>query len=164
MIHAKDDGNTLLHFASRVGNMLLIRRLQRGPKDRHSLMHQRLVWFYLRIRPILQLVIDWIGKHPLIIIVFPSIWLFIRYKPFWKDVDVVAQLIAAPGSLNILHCPPIYSFLARLPFWLTDTLTHGTAPPIFSEQHPSLLAVRALIFFQHVGLWFALRYLLFSVG
>ena len=164
MIHAKDDGNTLLHFASRVGNMLLIRRLQRGPKDRHSLMHQRLVWFYLRIRPILQLVIDWIGKHPLIIIVFPSIWLFIRYKPFWKDVDVVAQLIAAPGSLNILHCPPIYSFLARVPFWLTDTLTHGTAPPIFSEQHPSLLAVRALIFFQHVGLWFALRYLLFSVG
>jgi len=127
-------------------------------------MHQRLLWFYLRIRPILELVIDWIGKHPLIIIVFPSIWLFIRYKPFWKDVDVVAQLIAAPGSLNILHCPPIYCFLARLPFWLTDTLTHGTAPPIFSEQHPSLLAVRALIFFQHVGLWFALRYLLFSVG
>ena len=99
MIHAKDDGYTLLHFASRVGNMLLIRRLQRGPKDRHSLMHQRLLWFYLRIRPILELVIDWIGKHPLIIIVFPSIWLFIRYKPFWKDVDVVAQLIVAPGSL-----------------------------------------------------------------
>jgi ankyrin repeat protein len=33
MIHAKDDGNTLLHFASRVGNMLLIRRLLRQGDD-----------------------------------------------------------------------------------------------------------------------------------
>ena len=33
MIHAKDDGNTLLHFASRVGNMLLIRRLLQQGED-----------------------------------------------------------------------------------------------------------------------------------
>lgn len=134
-----------------------------GIKDRRSQMHQQLLWFYLRIRRILELAIEWIGKHPLVIIVFPSIWLFIRYEPFWKDVDVVAQLIAAPGSLNILHSPPIYCFLARLPFWLTDTLIQGAAPSIFTEQHPSLLAVRVLIFFQHIGLWLALRYLLFSV-
>jgi ankyrin repeat protein len=33
MIHAKDDGNTLLHFASRVGYMLLIRRLLQQGED-----------------------------------------------------------------------------------------------------------------------------------
>ena len=126
-------------------------------------MHQQLLRFCSRFRQILRLAIEWIGRHPSVIIVFPSIWLFIHYKPFWKDVDVVTQLITAPGSLNILHSPPIYCFLARLPFWLTDTLSQGSASPIFAEQHPSLLAVWALILSQHIGLWFALRYLLFSV-
>jgi hypothetical protein len=126
-------------------------------------MHQQLLRFYLRFRQILKLAIESIGRHPSVIIVFPSIWLFIHYKPFWKDVDVVTQLITAPGSLNILHSPPIYCFLARLPFWLTDTLGRGAASPIFAEQHPSLLAVWMLILSQHIGLWLALRYLLFSV-
>ena len=126
-------------------------------------MHQQLQSFCSQVRRLLEPAIEWIGKHPLVIIVLPSLWLFIRYRPFWKDVDVVTQLITAPGSLNILHCPPIYCFLARIPFWLTDTLTQGAAPAIFSEQQPSLLAVRVLIFFQHIGLWLALRYLLFSV-
>jgi hypothetical protein len=126
-------------------------------------MHYQLLGFYSRFRQILKLAMESIGRHPSVIIVFPSIWLFIHYKPFWKDVDVVTQLIIAPGSLNILHSPPIYCFLARLPFWLTDTLGQGAASPIFAEQHPSLLAVWALIFSQHIGLWLALRYLLFSV-
>ena len=33
MIHAKDDGNTVLHFACRVGNVFLIRRLLRCGQD-----------------------------------------------------------------------------------------------------------------------------------
>ena len=33
MIHAKDDGNTLLHFASRLGDILLIRKLLRQGED-----------------------------------------------------------------------------------------------------------------------------------
>ena len=33
MIHAKDDGNTLLHFASRVGNIFLIRKLLQQGED-----------------------------------------------------------------------------------------------------------------------------------
>ena len=126
-------------------------------------MHQQLTGFYSRFRQIFKLAIERVGRHPSVIIVFPSIWLFIHYKPFWKDVDVVTQLITAPGSLNILHSPPIYCFLARLPFWLTDTLRQGAASPILAEQHPSLLAVWVLILFQHIGLWLALRYLLFSV-
>jgi hypothetical protein len=126
-------------------------------------MHQQLLRFYSQFRQILKLGTEWIGRHPSVIIIFPSIWLVIHYKPFWKDVDVVAQLITPPGSLNILHCPPIYCFLARVPFWLTDTLKQGAASPIFAEQHPSLLAVWVLILSQHIGLWLALRYLLFSV-
>jgi hypothetical protein len=111
-------------------------------------------------RVVFQRVEDFVNHHPAgLVLPYPDDE---RAKAF--PLRAQKKLIAAPGSLNILHSPPIYSFLARLPFWLTDTLTHGTAPPIFSEQHPSLLAIRALIFFQHVGLWFALRYLLFSVG
>ena len=33
MTHGKEDGNTLLHFASRVGNTLLIRKLLREGED-----------------------------------------------------------------------------------------------------------------------------------
>ena len=33
MIHAKDDGNTVLHFACRVDNVFLIRRLLRQGED-----------------------------------------------------------------------------------------------------------------------------------
>ena len=33
MIHSRDDGNTLLHFASRVGNILLIRKLLQQGED-----------------------------------------------------------------------------------------------------------------------------------
>jgi ankyrin repeat protein len=37
MTHGKEDGNTLLHFASRVGNMLLIREpLRRGENARNK--------------------------------------------------------------------------------------------------------------------------------
>lgn len=112
---------------------------------------------------ILRRALEWLGRHPCAAIVLPSIWLFFRYHPFWKDVDAVAQLLAPPGSLNVLHFPPIYCFLARVPFWVSDLLTRGSPPAIFSEQEPSLFAVQSLVFCQHLGLWVCLRYLLFSV-
>ncbi|HZC35795.1 MAG TPA: hypothetical protein VE242_09290 [Chthoniobacterales bacterium] len=127
-------------------------------------MRQKLLSVFSPVRRILELVLESVGRHPLAVIPLPSIWLLIRYQPFWKDVDVQTQLLTAAGSLNILHSPPIYCFLARLPFWLTDTLIHGIAAPIFGQQYPSLPAVWVLILFQHLALWAALRYLLFSVG
>ena len=36
MIHAKDDGNTVLHFACRLGDLLLIRRLLRNGDDTNA--------------------------------------------------------------------------------------------------------------------------------
>jgi hypothetical protein len=112
---------------------------------------------------VLRGALEWIGRHPCAVIVLPSIWLLVRYQPFWKDVDAVAQVLAAPGAYNVLHFPPIYCFLARIPFWVSDLLTRGAAPAIFSEQKPSLFAVQILVFCQHLGLWLCLRYLLFSV-
>jgi ankyrin repeat protein len=46
MIHAKDDGNTLLHFASRAGNILLIRKLLQQGEDINAKNAARLWWSY----------------------------------------------------------------------------------------------------------------------
>ena len=108
-------------------------------------------------------IFEFIGRHPTWILVLPSIWMFWRFLPFWKDVDAFHQLISPAWEANILHFPPIYCFGARLPFWLADKLISGSAPSIFDEQHPSLPAVLALIILQHAGLLVALRYFLFSV-
>jgi len=108
-------------------------------------------------------IIEFIGRHPTWILALPSSWMFWRFLPFWKDVDAFHQLISPAWPVNILHCPPIYCFGARLPFWLVDKLISGSAPSIFGEQHPSLAAVLALLILQHGGLWAGLRYFLFSV-
>ena len=111
----------------------------------------------------LQLAIEFIGRHPLTVLILPSIWFFILYLPFWKSTDVVCELGSKFDSENILLVPPVYCVLGRIPFWLTDALLLGSAPSIFSYQHPSLPAVYALIVCQHVGLWFALRYFVVAV-
>ena len=108
-------------------------------------------------------ILEFVGRHPTWILVLPSIWMFWRFLPFWKDVDAFHQLISPAWGANILHFPPIYCFGARLPFWLADKLISGSAPSIFDEQHPSLAAVLALLVLQHAGLWAALRYFLFSI-
>ena len=107
--------------------------------------------------------LDSAGRHPTPPLVLPSIWMFWRFLPFWKDVDVVSQLLWPANESNILHAPPIYSFLGRVPFWLTDKFLSGRGPSIFAEQHPTLTAVYTLVILQHVLLWTALRYFLFSL-
>jgi porin len=121
-------------------------------------MKQGIASFICRVRRVLDPGIVWIGEHPLVILLVPSIWLLSQYLPVWKDLDVVARLLAAPSAINILHAPPICSLLARVPFWLIETLTLGTAPAIFAEQHPSMLAVQGLILLQHAALWIALLF------
>jgi hypothetical protein len=106
---------------------------------------------------------EFIGRHPTWVLVLPSIWIFGRFLPFWKDVDAVHQLISPAWDANILHFPPIYCFGARLPFWLTEILISGSAPNIFDAQHPPFAAVFTLVILQHAGVWAALRYFLFSL-
>jgi hypothetical protein len=109
------------------------------------------------------LIFQLVGRHPTWILVLPSVWVFLRFSPFWKDIDAFHQLLSAAWAGNILHYPPIYCFGARIPFWLADTLISGRAPSIYQEQHPSLAAVLALLVLQHASLWASLRYFLFSV-
>jgi hypothetical protein len=116
-----------------------------------------------RIGRVLFLALELVGRHPLPVLMLPSLWFFIFYLPFWKSSDVLCQLSDRFTSENILLVPPIYCLLGRIPFWLTDTLLRGSSPEIFSSQHPSLPAIYALILCQHAGLWFALRYFITSV-
>jgi hypothetical protein len=104
-----------------------------------------------------------VGRHPLFILILPSLWFFAFYLPFWKDIDALDELVWGFTEMNVLLAPPLYCVLARIPFWITDTLLHGWSPGILSQQHPSLAAVYALVFCQHVGLWFSLRYFIFSL-
>jgi hypothetical protein len=103
-----------------------------------------------------------IGRHPLPLLILPSVWFFTFYLPFWKSSDVLCQLGASFSADNVLLVPPIYCLLGRLPFWATDTLVAGTSPDLFSLQHPSLGAVYTLIVCQHISLWLALWY--FTIG
>jgi hypothetical protein len=116
-----------------------------------------------QIGRVLFLALELVGRHPLPVLVLPSLWFFLFYLPFWKSSDVLCQLGDRFTSENILLVPPIYCLLGRIPFWLTDTLLRGSSPDIFSSQHPSLAAVYALILCQHAALWFALRYFILSV-
>jgi hypothetical protein len=108
-------------------------------------------------------VLAFIGRHPTPVLVLPSLWFLVRYLPFWKDIDATVQLIAPAYDDNLLHFPPIYSFLGRIPFLIIDSLLSGHAPGIFERQHPSLVAVYGLIVLQHVALWIALRYFLLAL-
>jgi hypothetical protein len=111
----------------------------------------------------LSLALGLIGRHPLPVLMLPSVWFFTFYLPFWKSSDVLCQLGDSFSSENILLVPPIYCLLGRVPFWLTDTLLLGSSPSVFSSQHPSLTAVYALIVCQHAGLWLALRFFVVAV-
>ena len=108
-------------------------------------------------------VLAFIGRHPTLVLILPSLWYLLRYLPFWKDIDATVQLIAPAYDDNILHFPPIYSFLGRIPFLIIDSLLSGHAPGIFERQHPSLVAVYGLIGLQHVALWIALRYFVLAL-
>jgi hypothetical protein len=107
-------------------------------------------------------VLAFIGRHPMPILALPSLWFLARYLPFWKDIDATVQLIASVYDDNLLHFPPVYSFLGRVPFFVIDSILGGHAPGIFERQHPSLAAVYGLVVLQHAGLWLALRYFIFS--
>jgi hypothetical protein len=95
----------------------------------------------------------WVGRHPLAILVLPSLWFFVFYLPFWKDIDVLDELVWGFTEMNILLAPPLYCVLGRIPFWIADTVLQGSSPSILSSQHPSLAAVYFLVLCQHVGLW-----------
>jgi hypothetical protein len=62
------------------------------------------------------------GRWPIIVLAIPSFYLLSSYPPLWKDTDALVQLTFPPGDGNILHFPPLYCFLGRIPFAVTSRL------------------------------------------
>ena len=114
-----------------------------------------------RIQGALRAIIIFLGKWPAIILSFPSIYLLSSYPPLWKDIDANGQLLSPASELNILHFPPIYSFLGRIPFVLTTWFSEGGGrpfPSVFDQQMPPLAGFYFLVVIQHLLLIAALTY------
>jgi hypothetical protein len=113
-----------------------------------------------RIRA-LRPIITFLGRWPAIILSFPSIYLLSSYPPLWKDIDANSQLLGPASDLNILHFPPVYSFLGRIPFALTTWWSEGGRSPfpsLFDQQMPPLAGFYFLVVIQHLLLIAALTY------
>jgi hypothetical protein len=108
-----------------------------------------------------------IGEWPAIILSIPSVYLLSSYAPLWKDVDALGQLAIPASDLNILHFPPVYCFLGRIPFaitsWLAGAGGHGTVQSLFEQQMPSLMGIYLLVVIQHILLIAALTYTVLSL-
>ena len=107
------------------------------------------------------------GKWPAIILSIPSVYLLSSYAPLWKDIDAHGQLVLPACDLNILHFPPVYCFLGRIPFaiasWLAGAGGHWTVQSLFEQQVPSLMGIYLLVVSQHILLIAALTYTVLSL-
>src|SRR5208283_3424173 len=107
------------------------------------------------------------GRYPPIVLSIPSIYLLIFYPPLWKDIDAVCQLIFPADDMNILHFPPIYCFLGRIPFLIAGRVaehgSHNSLPSLFGPQQPSLAGIYLLVVTQHLALIAALTYTVVSL-
>jgi len=94
------------------------------------------------------------------ILASPSLYFLIFVPPLWRDYDGFVQIATKIGFLTVLHFPPFYCFVARIPLFV-GSLLDGTAfssglainPPILTDtglilllllQH--LLLVCSLVF------------------
>jgi len=114
-----------------------------------------------RIQRALRAVVAFLGKRPAIILSLPSIYLLSSYPPLWKDIDANGQLLRPVSELNILHFPPVYSLLGRVPFALTTWFSEGgrrPVPSLFDPQTPPLAGFYLLVIIQHLLLIVALAY------
>jgi hypothetical protein len=125
-----------------------------------------LVWSR-RLRVALGSIVALFGKWPAIILSVPSIYLLSSYPPLWKDVDAIAQLTLPASSANILHFPPTYCFLGRIPFaiasWMTAPADLQPFRSLFDQQEPSLAGIYLLIVLQHIALIASLTYTVTSL-
>ena len=104
------------------------------------------------------------SRYPAIILAIPSAYLLVTFPPLWKDVDAICQLTLKAGVLNILHFPPLYCFLGRIPFILAAILSGQPVHGIFAEQTPTLLGIYLLVIGQHVALVASLTYAVIAIA
>jgi hypothetical protein len=84
----------------------------------------------------------------------PSVYLFCRVPPLWRDSDGFYQVATKFEFLTVLHWPPLYCFCARIPFLLASVLDGSLFHSGFSFNWPRVtdLGVYLLLFFQHLFL------------
>jgi hypothetical protein len=104
------------------------------------------------------------SRYPAIILAIPSAYLLVAFPPLWKDVDAICQLTLKAGVLNILHFPPVYCFLGRIPFIVAALLTGQPIHGVFAEQAPSLLGIYLLVIAQHIALVASLTYAVVAIS
>jgi len=125
------------------------------------------LFLYLRARAVSGWIARIVGKCPAIVLSIPSIYMLSAYPPLWKDVDALGQLVAPASVINILHYPPLYCFLGRIPFlitsWLAGIGTDARLLSIFDEQGPSYQGIYLLVICQHIALVAALTYMVVSL-
>jgi hypothetical protein len=103
-----------------------------------------------------------------VLLAAPSIYLLLKFPPLWRDSDGFYQISAAPGELTILHWPPLYCFLARLPIALGEIINAylcGHSFPGFRISPPTFtdLGVLLLVSLQHVFLIVTLLFICISL-
>jgi hypothetical protein len=96
-----------------------------------------------------------LGLTTLIVLALPSIFFLLRVPPLWRDSDGFYQLADKPNILQILHWPPLYCFLARIPLLIGDLASQffsGRPAPPASFDNPAFTdtGVFALVLFQHL--------------
>jgi hypothetical protein len=90
----------------------------------------------------------------LFVLMLPSEFFLLRVPPLWRDSDGFYQLADKPNLLQILHWPPLYCVLARIPLLIGDLaapLFLGRLAPSTSFDNPAFtpIGLLFLVFFQH---------------
>jgi len=90
----------------------------------------------------------------LAVLATPSIYLLLNFPPLWRDSDGFWQVTGEFNDLTVLHWPPLYCFLARLPIAFGQILAasaRGQGIPQISFIHPVMtdLGVSLLLISQH---------------
>jgi type IV secretory pathway TrbD component len=97
-----------------------------------------------------------IGKHPIVVLSLPSVYLVTVYPCLWKDVDALGQLIAPADIGNIYHFPALFCFSARAVIWIGDQLSMSRPFDLLASQRPTIVGIYALVVFQQIGLFVSL--------
>jgi hypothetical protein len=101
----------------------------------------------------------------LLILVVPSIYVFLTVPPLWRDSDGFNQISSTFAPKGIIHWLPGYCFFGRLIVIIAGiiwSLLQGKGLPYLSLGTPALsdAGIYALIVVQHLFLVFALWYLI----
>ncbi|MFN2476766.1 MAG: hypothetical protein ABR526_10565 [Chthoniobacterales bacterium] len=95
---------------------------------------------------------EWLRRLVLVsILLAPSIWMFAKIPPLWRDLDAYIQVTRSPGSAAYMGHGPLYGMFARVPLFVGAVIEHsGSGTTSFSDPRLTDTGVALLIATQHV--------------